>query len=207
MSRIDNSIIGKQFGRLTVIDFYDITDYGVTRWLCECNCPERNKRIVTRTNLVNGTTRSCGCYQREQTSIATRHHGMYKTRLYNTWQNMRKRCEVPTNNRFEHYGGRGIAVCEDWQSFENFRDWALDNGYNDDLTIDRKNNDENYCPENCRWVDQRAQQRNKRNTLYVEYCGDKRTIKEWAEIFNINYHTLRYRVQHDNFTDFENYFN
>ena len=206
MSRIDYSIIGKQFGRLTVIDFYDVTDYGTTRWLCECNCPERNKRIVIRTDLVNGNTRSCGCYQKERTSIINQRHGMCDTRLYNIWRHMIRRCEAPTDISFKRYGAREISVCDDWRSFENFRDWALDNGYSDELTIDREDNDKNYCPENCRWVDQRTQQRNKRNTLYVEYRGDRRTIKEWSELFNVNYHTLRYRVQHDNLVDFENFY-
>ena len=89
-------------------------------------------------------------------------HGMRNTRLYNIWRAMRQRCNNPQNNRYSVYGGRGISVCEEWEVFENFYKWSMENGYKEDLTIDRKNTDGNYEPSNCRWATIKEQNRNKR---------------------------------------------
>jgi hypothetical protein len=107
---------------------------------------------------------------------------------------MRNRCYEPKNNRFYRYGARGITVCEDWlESFENFRDWALANGYSDEKSIDRIDNNGNYCPENCKWSTQKDQARNRRTSCVVY----GKTIAEWAELLKVDYNLLRQRISRD----------
>jgi hypothetical protein len=117
------------------------------------------------------------------------------TRLYNTWLNMRERCRNPKNPAYQHYGGRGIEVCAEWDDYEKFRSWAMVNGYKNNLTIDRINVNGNYCPENCRWATVREQQNNRRNNHIVEVDGVIHTISEWARIVGINPATIRRRLK------------
>lgn len=106
---------------------------------------------------------------------------------------MKTRCSNPSSRRYEDYGGRGIAVCPEWDSFEAFRDWAMASGYQDHLTIDREDNDGNYCPENCRWATMEEQQRNKRNNFYLTYSGKTLTISQWAAETGIERRTIAKR--------------
>lgn len=122
-------------------------------------------------------------------------HGQTETRLYYIWTSMKARCTNPRCKSFKHYGGRGIRVCEEWaQSFEAFQAWALPNGYTDNLTIDRIDNDKGYDPDNCRWVDRTTQSRNRRNNRFLTYNGETRTIGEWAEIVGIRNEVIWHRV-------------
>lgn len=118
----------------------------------------------------------------------------YGSRLYWIWHNMKARCTNVKATGYEHYGGRGIRVFDDWQEYKSFRKWALDNGYNDDLTIDRVNVDGNYEPSNCRWANWKEQSNNKRSNHYYTYQGVTKTIKQWSEDTGINHETLRYRI-------------
>lgn len=151
---------GQRFGRLTVIERHG-TKGGHAAWLCECTCG--NTVIVDGKFLRMGATQSCGCYRKE--CAAERHttHGRSKSRLYNIYHNMLKRCFKSNNHKYKDYGGRGITVCDEWKdSFQAFYDWAMANGYSDELTLDRKNNDSNYEPSNCRWATQKEQANNRR---------------------------------------------
>ena len=121
---------GKVFGRLTVIS------YNLGLWECICSCGKTTH--VKTSSLISGRTQSCGCLQKEKTIQACTKHGGSKTRLYSIWRNMKSRCNCPTASKYNIYGGKGIQVCSDWESFEGFRDWALSYGYSDDLSIDRK---------------------------------------------------------------------
>lgn len=117
--------------------------------------------------------------------------GQYKSRLYHTWINMKTRCHTPTAWEYKNYGARGIIICEEWRhDFKAFYDWAMGNGYTDDLTIDRIDNDGNYCPENCRWVDRVTQNRNQRNSRWFTYKGETKHLFDWADEFGINRNTL-----------------
>ncbi len=112
------------------------------------------------------------------------------SRLHRIWANMKARCKNPQNDRFHDYGGRGIKVCDEWNDYLTFKEWAMSNGYADDLTIDRIDVNGNYEPSNCRWVDRLTQQNNMRTNTTLVYKGESHTLAEWSKIFNIPYHTL-----------------
>lgn len=157
-------LVGQKYGRLTVIADTGKGVDGNSLWLCRCDCG--NMVQVRSDYLKRGLKRSCGCLQKETREDGTnrRKHGMSKTRLHRIWRGMKSRCFNPNATHYEYYGGRGITVCKEWaDSFEKFRDWALANGYSDVLTIDRKDNDGNYEPNNCKWVTVAEQNQNKRN--------------------------------------------
>ncbi len=158
-------LTGKRFGRLTVIEKSESKN-GFASWLCECDCGE--KCVVCGRALRIGKTKSCGCLRRETTAKTRKKHGKKNSRLYRIWTAMKARCTNPQNKRYIHYGGRGIKVCSEWMnSFEAFYEWAMENGYKPDAkrgecTIDRINNDGDYCPANCRWATTAEQNQNKR---------------------------------------------
>lgn len=118
-----------------------------------------------------------------------------KTRLYRIWQNMKNRCRNENVDRFERYGGRGISICKEWHEFDNFYKWSMDNGYNDELTIDRIDNDGDYNPENCKWSTQREQARNRSTTVKVERNGITKPLREWCEIEGVGFNMVYKRIR------------
>ncbi len=185
------SLEQQRFGKLLVVSKSGTDKRGCILWECLCDCGKTT--IVNGAKLKNGHTRSCGCLARDGSKSAT--HRETGTRLYRIWQAMKNRCLNEKMPAYCYYGGRGIKVCDEWlHSFEAFRDWALANGYRDDLTIDRIDVNGNYEPANCRWTTQKEQNRNTRKNIIVEYAGERRTLKEWSEILGINYQTLHSRV-------------
>lgn len=155
-------------------------------WYCRCDCGK--DVIVWSSSLTCGTTVSCGC--------KTRKHGFsHKERLYETWKNMRSRCNNPKNKRYAQYGGRGITICSEWDDYAVFREWAMSAGYQDDLTIDRINVDGNYCPENCQWATNHEQMNNMTKNRKITYRGETLSMSKWAERFGISYGTMNHRIQ------------
>lgn len=107
---------------------------------------------------------------------------------------MIKRCDNPSNKYYKNYGGRGIFVCEEWHSLDNFASWALSNGYSEDLTLDRINNDDGYYPENCRWATKKEQENNKRTNRHITIDGETKTVAQWCEIYGISQQTVHSRL-------------
>lgn len=183
-------IIGKRFERLVVFGITDpIKENGRSRRLAsvECDCGARfNTEIAS---LERGATTSCGC--------ARIKHGHAKDGLsptYNSWAMMHSRCGNPNNDRFEHYGGRGIAVCERWQSFENF---LADMGERPaGMSIERNDTNGNYEPSNCRWATVIEQNRNRRVSIMVDWSGQRITLKEACRIAGQDYQRARYHIHH-----------
>jgi len=186
-------ITGQRYGRLTVLRRNGSSPSKKALWECVCDCG--NVVTVFSTNLRKGTTQSCGCYCRERHTI----HGEYKSRLYQIWHGMMQRCTSPNNKKYDDYGGRGISVCDEWHDFAKFREWAMANGYDESAeqwkcTLDRRDNDGNYCPENCRWVDMMEQGQNKRNNVVLTHRGESLTLSEWSRKLGIGYNTLHARI-------------
>lgn len=144
--------VGTTFGRLTVVGEPESRKSAqqslVYFYPCQCSCGKT--KLVIRSALTAGLTKSCGCLARDN---RTKHNGC-TTRLYNIWKAMRQRCELPTRTSYAYYGGKGVTVCPAWQAFESFKLWADNTGYNDLLTIDRIDSSGAYEPKNCRWISQ-----------------------------------------------------
>ena len=187
---------GKRFGRLTVINYNQLrANNGEYMWHCKCDCG--NECDVRGSNLRNGNTLSCGCFQTDRVSQTNSKHKQSNNRIYYEWNNMKNRCYNPNYAEYKNYGGRGISVCEEWlKSFANFYDWAINNGYSDNLTIDRINVNGNYCPDNCRWVTIEAQCNNKRNNRFITYKGKTQTVSQWSKEIGMSEKLLLWRLNH-----------
>jgi hypothetical protein len=185
-------LTGQKFGRLTVVG-QTFSKNGRTIWKCKCDCG--NEKDIGGHDLKSRATRSCGCLQKEETASRFLTHGATETRLYFIWSTMKQRCENPSNEKSKrNYKDRGIAVCPEWHDFSVFQKWAFDNGYSDSLTIDRIDNDEGYCPENCRWADNKTQANNRRVCRYLTFNNETHTIAQWAEKLGMAYNVLDNRL-------------
>lgn len=180
---------GKRHGLLTVISK---ATHGRTVYVCKCDCGT----IKEMTPYYFLHDMSCGCLERENRNNLGAHnltHGMTETRLYRTWCKMKERCNNPNTEHYCRYGGRGIKVCEEWNtSFESFREWAYSAGYDENLngreqSIDRIDVNGNYEPSNCRWISHKEQCRNRTNNSYILLEGKAITISEFCETNGISY--------------------
>lgn len=162
-------LTGQRFGRLTVIARAGSDAQSKATWCCLCDCGR--KVVVTGTKLRRNNTRSCGCLKGEVARKRLVIHGKTNTRLFPIWQSMKDRCHCPSHHAYKHYGARGIFVCDEWRyDFMKFYEWAMENGYDENApigkcTIDRIDNDKGYSPDNCRWVDMKVQNNNKRRII------------------------------------------
>lgn len=184
-------LAGNKYGRLTVLGYECQSGRRKTMWKCICDCG--NIKIVDGSKLKNGHTRSCGCFSRERIKNQNYKTGMSKSKLYYAYRNMKNRCFYEKSSEYKNYGGRGITICDEWigeKGFENFKNWSTENGYSEELTIDRIDCDGNYEPNNCRWVNLITQANNKRNNRYISINGEIGTVANMARKYNVDYWNL-----------------
>jgi hypothetical protein len=203
------NLINQKFGRLTVLE-----NLPRSRKRCICDCG--NICEVDTNHLITGHTQSCGCLQKEKTSTI---NGLSKTRLYKIWESMHTRCECKKHESYKIYKDK--KICEEWHripdrakqtGFLAFYDWAINNGYNDNLSLDRIDNNKGYCPENCRWVTIREQARNTTRNVNVRYKGKTQCLRAWCEELKISYiaiqhcisrYSLTYQQAFDRYTNMQ----
>ena len=184
-------LLGQRFGRLTVLGSARKPN-GTWVWRCQCECG--NEAMVPSSDLRSGKTQSCGCGAGRCTHGLSRGPDGKHTALYKVWTQMRQRCLNPSNRSYPRYGGRGIRVCDEWQDYSVFHAWALSNGYEQGLTIERMDNDAGYCPENCTWIPLSQQALNLAKSRRVTHKGTTRHLREWGRVTGINARTIAGRI-------------
>lgn len=191
-------LIGMTFGRLGVVEYAHSTRH--VYWRCVCVCGA--EVVVDTGSLTTGHTKSCGCFRKEVTSARVFKHGQSNFRngtslskgtpAYQCWKNMLKRCYYRNCDSYKNYGGRGIRVCERWHRFENF---LADMGAAPEgMELDRRDNDGDYKPENCRWASIREQVNNRRITRWLTHMGETKSLADWARERGIKPYQLRQRL-------------
>lgn len=186
---------GDRFGRWTVIEPADpIYYYGHSRpqWKCRCDCGTES--VLTQNSLRRGKSRSCGCLRREMSVVAGVTHGLSRSSEYGIWSAMKARCINPNVKAYARYGGRGIKVCERWLAFENF---YADMGRrpSDAHTLERRDNNGGYEPENCLWDTRRRQANNRHNNRRIEFNGNVRTLMDWSRVLGISRNVIEARLR------------
>lgn len=185
------NLTGQRYGRWAVIRSADVKS-DPPKWVCKCDCGVF--REVHQNRLRQGGSLSCGCYNREVSIAVNTSHGGSRSPEYRTWDAMIQRCTNPKHKNYVHYGGRGISVSPEWRKFENFiRDMGP--RLKDKGTIERDDVNKGYEPGNCRWASQEEQSNNTRRSVYLEFRGERRTIRQWATCTGIHYNTLKKRLK------------
>ena len=197
--------IGDKLHSLTIKEFKTVHEHGQNKTFvyCQCDCGEFTTTKLA--GVLDGNTKSCGCLQVEvQRELAIERNykhgkGNLDYRLYKEWCNMKARCCTSSATQFKDWGGRGITVCEEWKNdFEVFEKWALNNGYRDDLTIERVDVNGNYNADNCKWIPLAEQQLNRRDSVLITAWGETKNLVVWGRDprCNIDYRMIRYRIDH-----------
>lgn len=186
----DEQMINKKFGKWLVLQRTEERDsHGSIKYLCKCECGK--EKLVDGYSLRSGISKYCiGCKNQKR-------YGKKKNKRINIIYNgMKARCYNSNTPEYKNYGGRGIKICDEWlDNYWNFENWAINNGYKNNLSIDRINNDENYEPNNCRWATRIQQQNNTRNNKFIVYKGERKTIAEWSRIIGVSSTCLSYRLK------------
>jgi len=194
------TIIGKTYNKLTVLGEGELhlTKGGNKHRTIICKCKCGTIKTIQFSPVINGITKSCGCYSKklasERMSMINYKHGMYNTPEYNSWVSMKKRCLNKSHKSYVRYGGRGITISNDWiNSFDKFLS-DMGNRPTDNHSLDRIDNNKGYYKSNCKWSTKIEQQRNKNNNIKIVYQGDKKCLSEWAEILGFSWQKLHYRL-------------
>ena len=177
------NFVGEKFGKLTIIG--ESEKIGKFYYaLCKCECG--NEKKIKTTSFFRGYSKTCGSCQSK----------LFPKRLRRTLTSMKARCLNKKSTYYKDYGGRGIKICQEWlKDRYSFYNWALENGYNENLTIDRIDCNGNYEPSNCKWSTKKEQANNKRTSIFLTYNNEKKTITDWSEIYNITMAKVSYRYK------------
>lgn len=187
---------GKIYGRLTTTD-HDKMVGGVRIVKCYCECGNTGEYRLS--DLKSGNTRSCGCLFKETRQYAHRTHGKGNTRLYSIWTNMKTRCHNANTPTYENYGNRGISINDEWdEDFQSFYDWAIENGYRENLTIERLDCNGHYEPSNCTWIKASEQSKNRRNNIMISVNGESSTLRDWCVRFGLKYKNIHQYIKRKN---------
>lgn len=179
-------LTGQKFNMLTVLSL-DSRD--PVYWKCRCDCGGITR--VQTSNLKRGRVKSCGCLSRKGNPT----HHLRHTKLYSKYAGILRRCYNKNEKCYKNYGGRGISVCDEWlSSFVSFYEWAINNGYQEGLSIDRIDNNGDYCPENCRWVDNKTQANNRRSNRLYTMNGETKNLSQWCKQYGMEYTVVRNRI-------------
>lgn len=196
-----NKMIGVKYGRLTVLSKGTRVREQSFKWLCKCECG--NEKYVRADHLKSGRIVSCGCQRvdsRKKTELKKPDYGIRKHPIYIVWMSMRQRCFNKKSSSYKYYGARGITICNSWSNFRVFYDWALMNGWSNGLQIDRINNNGNYTPDNCRFVEPKINSNNRRSNIIVTLNNSNYTLKQACEILSLNDKLIRQRIRRDGYT-------
>ncbi len=175
-------LTGQKFGHLTAIKPVGKNKHGNILWECKCDCG--NTKIFPGGKLTSGRATNCNCLTKLIKSKNASKHGITagkKPRTFIIWNGMKQRCYNKRSISYKNYGARGIKICDEWLTFENFHNWAINNGYSDNLEIDRIDNDKGYCPSNCRWVTKEFNLSHQRRTRYIEVFGINLNVTQWCK--------------------------
>lgn len=182
---------GMRFGRLTAIETVGINKHRNYLWKCLCDCGK--ERVFPSGKLISGRATHCGCLTTEIKRKIASKHGITaggKPRTFVIWNGMKLRCFNPKSISYPRYGARGISVCEEWMVFENFHNWAINNGYDDGKEIDRIDPNGDYCPENCHWISQHLNRIKQRTTRNIEVEGKILSITAWSKELKVSKNTI-----------------
>lgn len=182
-----SDITGQKFNRLVAIEPHSKNKWGNVVWKCKCECG--NEHLAAEGKLKQGKVKSCGCLAKELHIKQLETHGLTtggKPRTFIIWNGMKYRCLNPKSDSYQSYGGRGIKICEEWLNFEKFHDWAINNGYSDELSLDRIDNDKNYEPSNCKWVTPSENYKKQRNARYITIENITLNVNDWCKYLKIS---------------------
>ncbi|WP_179022022.1 hypothetical protein [Winogradskyella forsetii] len=193
---IKSDLTGQTFSRLKVLSYEGRNKQYDSLWKCECDCG--TIKTIRGGVLKNGHTQSCGCLQKERTSVAKTTHGLINDnyKLYKVWIGIKQRCNNPNSKSYTDYGGRGIKICNEWEnSFEVFHKWAIEEGYKIGLTIERVLVDGNYEPSNCKWIHKKWQSKNRTSSVLITHEGETKSASEWSELTRIPSKVITQRIR------------
>lgn len=184
-------MIGNKYGRLTVLSCVGKDKWRKTKWNCLCECG--NEVVVNRSNLGR-TTFSCGCLRKETMRSMSSTHKLSKHKLYDLWNDIKKRCYNTKSISYKYYGAKGIRLHDDWLDFKTFYDWSIKNGYTEGLSIERDDIKKNYEPDNCRWIKREEQALNTSRSRKYEVDGELKSLSQICREHNVPYPRTLYRL-------------